>query len=87
LNLIGGLSLDDAEIHLFEESTMSQTVFGGQKGHSKARAKAPGTDVATPLEADLTEMKKAELIDLAGSLGVAVAPKATKAQIVAAILG
>lgn len=66
---------------------MSQTRFGGQKGHSKRRIKGPVPGVATPLEADLKTMKKVELVDLAGSLGIAVAPKATKAQIVAAILG
>ena len=66
---------------------MSQTRFGGQKGHSKKRIKFVPPPPDTQLEADLKEMKKTELVDLAGDLGIAVAPKATKAQIVAAILG
>ena len=70
---------------------MPRSVFGGQKGSARRESKSPTpleepTPDASLLEADLLKMKKVELVDLAGSLGIAVAPKATKAIITAAIL-
>jgi len=64
---------------------MSQTNRGRNKQHG-FRWKSDAPVKPTLLEADLLAMKKAELTDLAGSLGIAVAPKATKAVIVEAIL-
>ena len=69
---------------------MPGTSFGGQKGVSKSRMKAPqpNGEAESPgyLREDLLSMRKTDLVDLAGDLGIAVAPKATKAIIVDAIL-
>lgn len=66
---------------------MPRTVFGGQIGSARRESKSPTLKTGPSLlEEDLLGMKKVELVELAGSLGVTVAPKATKAKIVEAIL-
>ena len=64
---------------------MPQTRFGGQKGRNPQAKKALAPSPSL-LEEDLLKMKKTELVDLAGSLGIALEPKATKALIVEALL-
>lgn len=65
---------------------MPRTVYGRNKQMARRLPRAMKVDEPSLLEEDLMGMTKTELVDLAGSLGIAVAPKATKAQITEAIL-